>query len=94
MSWTWLAWAAIAARAIEEVAHVDHRRDRLVRHTEDERFVGDLLAGTAAASAIRALTCAADGRQSTCGVPASSAARLPTRWTWMWSGWPWVPFSS
>ena len=24
----------------------------------------------------------------TSGVPASSAARTPTRWTWMWSGWP------
>ena len=24
----------------------------------------------------------------TLGVPASSAARTPTRYTWMWSGWP------
>ncbi len=30
----------------------------------------------------------------TASTPASSAARAPTRCTWMWSGWPYPPWSS
>ena len=97
----WLAWAAIDARLAPTKSCTSTRV--VMAASGRPNVLSAVTSGTSSGGMSPASTAACISSRmwsrfmvasKTRGVPASSAARSPTRCTWMWSGWPYPPSES